>query len=268
MRRRFGQSVRLGVCEGGMALLLSSRWHGEPLTLLAEQNLGSGADMVHFSQAVSALLAPLKGRRWPLTIVLADSLVRMWLVTPPKEASRLIDLEAAAALRFQSLYGEPVANWRVSADWDVAHPFLAAAIPCALLALLTQCAAAHQISVVGVVPQFVASWNRWRGGLMAGSWHGQLHGNMLTLGITNEHGLSAVRVLAVPDQASAEWLGTQLAREALLLDVPLPPRLQLSGPTPQAWQQNESGVVCSLLDAERMRDWSTAAQLAATGNQI
>ena len=45
-------------------------------------------------------------------------------------------MEAAAGLRFQSLYGEAPSAWKISADWNATEPFFAAAMSRALLACL------------------------------------------------------------------------------------------------------------------------------------
>jgi hypothetical protein len=51
-------------------------------------------------------------RRLAVTVVLADDLVRLWQVTPPPGAAAWPTSKAAAALRFQRLFGEAPAGWR------------------------------------------------------------------------------------------------------------------------------------------------------------
>ena len=136
MRRRFGQSLRIGLAAHGVALVRTGRMFGsEPLALDERHGELSAPDgIVNALRAVFADdLAPAG---WPVTVVLADDLVRLWQVPPPPGASRPGDLEAAAALRFQHLFGGGLADWRLSADWDAARPFLAAAAPANLLAQL------------------------------------------------------------------------------------------------------------------------------------
>ncbi|MDL2356070.1 MAG: hypothetical protein QFF03_12505 [Pseudomonadota bacterium] len=256
MRRRLGQSLRLGVGAGAVALVQARRWGGAPLALLAEHPYEGSAGL---AQALDAVLEPAYAG-WPLTIVLADDLVRLWQVTPPPQASRLADLEAAAALRFQLLYGEPAAGWTLRAGWDLDRPFLAAALPRALQASIEQGARRHRL--VETVPQFVVNFNRWCGALKPGAWYGQLHDRVLTLGAIDAGALVAVRAQALPDGADAAWLAQHLAREALRLNLAVPERLQLCGSVPPGWL----GAACARLGAAAPAGWSAAALLAASGS--
>jgi hypothetical protein len=265
MRRRFGQALRLGVARGGVALVKTSRWGGAPVSLLADTTLAPGAldTPGGLQDALAAMLDGAAG--WPLAIVLADELVRMWQVTPPQLSTRLADLEAAASLRFQLLYGEPAANWNVSAGWDPVRPFLAAAMPRALLDALGQGAAAQKVPVVEIVPQFVAVLNRWRGALKPGAWFGLVHDNVLTLGARDGEAVVAVRAAALPDGADAGWLAEHLAREALRLNLSAPERVQLWGGVAPEWVRS-SAIACSQLGVGEPAGWSAAARLAASGS--
>jgi hypothetical protein len=256
MRRRFGQGLRLGVAGGAVALVKTSRW-GAPAALVAEQAYQGAAGLQ------DAIKDVLRGEHagWPLTIVLADDLVRLWQVTPPQQAARLADLEAAAALRFQRLYGEPASDWILRAGWDLDRPFLAAAMPRTLLAALEQGAAAGQLTLVEIVPQFVALLNRCAGALKPGAWFGTVHDNVLTLGARDAGAVVAVRAQALPDGANAGWLAEHLAREALRLNLAVPERLQLWGGVPPAWL----GANATLLGAAAA-GWPPAAVLAASGS--
>ncbi|WLI90264.1 hypothetical protein Q4S45_03825 [Massilia sp. R2A-15] len=256
MRRRFGQALRLGVSHDALALVQTSRWGGEAV-LLAERPYAAA-----LPDALAALLDGAGRAGWPLTIVLADDLVRLWQVTPPADSTRLADLEAAAALRFQQLYGEPAAPWQFSAGWDAARPFLAAAMPRALLGALEQGASAHKLKAVEIVPQFLGLFNRWRGALRPGAWFGVLHDGVLTLGACDRGAIAAVRAARVPEGAGAAWLAEHLDREALRLNLPAPAKLQLCGDLPPAW----IGARASMLGAEAPRGWSAAAQLAVSGS--
>jgi hypothetical protein len=267
MRRRFGQALRLGIARGGVALVQTSRWGGAPARLLAEQALAPGAidNPAGLQDALRAVLGGTGRAGWPLAIVLADELVRIWQVTPPQPSTRLGDLEAAAAQRFQLLYGEPAANWSLSAGWDPVRPFLAAALPRALLGALGQGAGVHQLKVVEMVPQFVAVLNRWGGALKPGAWFGLVHDKVLTLGACDGGAVAAVRAAALPDGAGADWLAQHLAREALRLNLPAPERLQLWGSVPPEWM-GSANVACSRLGAAPQPGWSAQARLAASGS--
>ncbi|HEV7813957.1 MAG TPA: hypothetical protein VGP06_02510 [Janthinobacterium sp.] len=281
MRRYPGQALRVGVAPGAVSLLLSSRWRGDKLALLAEQAVeAGGGDFNALGLALNQVFQGGAYAGWPVSFVLADELTRLWPVTPPQGVTGLADLEGAAALRFQLLYGEAPGAWKMLADWDSRAPFFAAAVPLRLLAALEQVAAANKLAIVETVPHFVNAWNRWRGALTSRSWFGLVHDNLLTLGALQGKHLCAVRVLPLPHGAGHHWLGQALAREALLLDLAPPARLQLCGQVPQAWGKpalageaaadpSRPQLQVSVLDASQraaLAGLSAAAALALSGS--
>lgn len=264
--RRLGQSLRIGVAANGLSLVKTGRLFGsaplalseQPLDLFAPDALAPGLRML-FSDL------PLAG--WPVTVVLADDLLRLWRVAPPPGATRLADLEAAAALRFQHLFGASPLDWRISADWSADNPFLAAAAPRVLLDQLTAAAGEHRFHLVEVAPQFVAALNQWRRERRPGAWFGQVHGGVLTLAAYEGRALAAVRTAVIPPGADRDWLEAHVGREALRVGVGRPERLQLCGAAPSSWASSPGRLkfACSLL--ENIDDgWSELARLARTGS--
>lgn len=262
MRRRFGQALRIGVSNAGIALVKTSRWGGERAAVVAEHAFTHGAGAQQVADGLRALLADGSWSRWPASVVVADELARMWQVPPPPGTARMADLEAAAALRFQQLYGEPASGWQLAGSWDPSRAFTAAALPRALHDALTGAAAEHRLALVEVVPQFIAGWNRWCHLLAPDAWYGLVHDGVLTFGIPEGAGLGAMRAAQVPSGADARWLETHAAREALRLGVAAPARLQLSGQVPDAWRSGEVAVL-----AETAPEWTAAAALAVTGSR-
>jgi hypothetical protein len=67
-------------------------------------------------------------------LVLAPSLVRHWLQTPPAQVASLKELRSVALARCSQLFGTPASNgtvnatWSVSADWHARSPFVCAAL--------------------------------------------------------------------------------------------------------------------------------------------
>jgi hypothetical protein len=254
MRRRFKQRLRIGVSPREVALVAGA---GGQLSVLAEQRCADSA-IDTICAGVASLLSGAGCDGWPVTLVVADELARMWQVTPPPGSSRLADLDAASGLRFLTLYGESPANWAIASAYDAVAPFMAAALPRQLLALLAQACAAHQLKVIEIVPQFVAGWNRWRGVIKADSWYGLAHDKVLTI-----RAAGAPRAIAIPAGAGSGWLSQQVEREALRLNIPAPQRLMVSGDAPEAWG---NGGMCTLLHAGAGADWSPGVWLAATGS--
>ncbi|HEY0490554.1 MAG TPA: hypothetical protein VGD30_13655 [Telluria sp.] len=261
MRRRFGQALRIGVSNAGIALVKTSRWSGERAAVVAEHALTQGAGAQQVADGLRALLADGAFARWPATVVVADDLARMWQVTSPPGAARMGDLEAAAALRFQQLYGESASGWTIAGSWDPSHTFTAAALPRALHDVLAQCAAEHKLALVEVIPQFLAGWNRSCHLLASDGWYGLVHEGVLTFGVPDGDGLGALRAAQVPAGAGTAWLDAHVAREALRLGVAAPASMHLSGQVPGSWRG--VGVL-----AEAPQGWSAAAALAATGSRL
>lgn len=267
MRRRFGQILRIGVSRQGLALVKASRWSRAAPEVLGEMSFGADAPGYEgIAAGVRQLLSEAGCARWNASVVLADDLARMWQVAPPPASARLADLEAAAALRFQALYGDSPANWKLAADWDVAAPFLAAAMPRQLLALLEQAAREQQVRLVEITPQFIAGWNQWRKALRPGAWYGLVQQGVLTLGVTSGGTVSAVRAIALPDGATLDWLGQHVTREALRLNTPAPERIAVSGQAPLAWNSSAGSLACMLLAPGQGSSRSDAVQLAMTGS--
>ena len=270
MRKRFGQALRIGLSPHGLALVKTSRWQGVPMEVLAEHQFSGGVPGFEaMGAAVRQLLGEHGSAGWPLTVVLDDELARVWQVKPPHGSTRLADLEGAAALRFQTLYGESASHWKMAGGWDTARPFLAAAMPRHLLTLLEHAAGEQQATLVEVVPQFIAAWNQWRGAVRPGAWFGMLQQGVLTLGAVADGSLQALRSVPVPGGATLDWLGQHVAREALRLNLAPPARLHIAGDAPATWNNASSGAIaCSLLgvgQGQGRGQLSPAARLAATG---
>jgi hypothetical protein len=271
MLKRLGQSLRIGIGRDSLCLIRVSRWHGPRLSVLAEQGFDAQAsDMEQqLEPQLQQLLNGISCAHLPTTVVLADDLVRLWQVTPPQGSSRIADIQAAAALRFQSLFGETLSGWQISADWDANQTFFAAALPVSLIEVVNRQAQQHQLALVEIAPQFILAWNRWYTTLKPGAWFALHHENLLTLGVPDGQKLSAIRSILVPPSADQAWLQTHLGRQALLLNIPAPTLLQLCGPLPTLWsdQNDTSSITCSQCGPRQagLARFSPTAELALTG---
>jgi len=230
-----GRSLRVGVAPDALALLRTSVWPHEPARLLGTTRFDAADGPAAAGAALAGLLAEHRARGWPLRLVLADELVRLWQVTPPQYATRQADLQGAAALRFQALFGASTAGWHVQADWSATAPFLAAALPQALLDALAGAARAQHAPVVEIVPHFVATLNRLRRATSATAWFALVHGKVLSLAVFDRKLLAAVRTTLIPPAADRAWLEAFVAREALRANLACPQRLHVHGAAPQGW---------------------------------
>lgn len=259
MPKGFGGHLRLELSKTGMTLsalggTLSSR------TTVVVNKPFSGATLGSTERLMAELrlgLSEVKYSHYPVTLILADDWVRLFIVTPPRNATRLEDCKAAAAMRFQEIYDEPVTDWYVEADWDAYGPMLACAIPQGLLTALHQIAAEHRFNLVGIAPHFVAAWNEWREHMQASAWFGVVHDSVLTLGMPDkEFSLRpcAVRATHLPrgSEQDTHWHAQHVAREALRMNLPMPSQTQLCGDVPPQWLTASPGAfICTQLDATK-----------------
>jgi hypothetical protein len=251
MLERLSTRLNLALSRHSMSLVETAGWvrpRGKVIGLHVSQAECSG--LAHVGDGLGELLNKSGQKGRPVHVLVADELVRFWMVEPPKNATRLADYEAAAAMRFQTLFDEPADDWQISASIDVGGAYLACAVPRALLDQVIQALARRQMPLASMAPEFVALWNCWRRDLKSGAWLGVWRGNSLSLGISRGNALGAVRQMAVPVEAAqdAGWIHTQVLREALRLDVPMPSRLSMCGEPPRAWVSGSTTpLACSVL---------------------
>lgn len=239
MRKRFGSALRIGLSKTGATVVHTSGWlqtRSEVLAEWADPEEERASPEVVVTK-LGALLKDVDCSRLPASIVLSDAWVRRWMVTPPQNATRLADCQAAARIRFQVLFGEPMTDWHLTADWDARQPFLACATPRLLLTALQQVARDRRLVLLEVAPQFVVAWNRWRADLQAGAWFGVLHQKVLTFAALGRNGPEVTREVALPNEVMLDQhrVPEILAREALRLNVSMPSEIRLCGQIPAHW---------------------------------
>lgn len=271
--RRSATSLYIGLAPTGIAVLKSKGRRHAQISIAADYALSAGdaASPEALAACLSRMLIETDATDHPTTIVVADEWARLFMVTPPQNTTSLQDCQAAATMRFQQLYGESLSAWQLRADWQARQPFLACALPQALLASLQQVAKQHRLTLLSVLPQFIAAWNRWHKSLDAGNWFGVCHGEGLTLGAIEHESLAAVQVMQTPTGAWQDpaWLPAQIERAALRWNLAPPKQLQMCGPIPQADAGDALQATCVRLDAAQSaretRPVSAAVWLARMG---
>lgn len=190
--------------------------------------LEPGEPMHALQSALSSLSEEDVPRGARLSIVLADPVVRLFLVTPPANATTLDDLRGATLLRFEHLYGLPLSNWSIAAAWHARHAFLAWAIPTRALEILAQFATTRQVYLERLTSLALDGWSHALQS-PSDSWLLSRDGAHVMLVARTNDGLCAIRSLRWPDETWASWdrLEAELVRESIRLDC-APPR-QLCG---------------------------------------
>lgn len=254
MRKLFGKALRIGLSHNGVTLLQMSGMLRPRIEILADQpcppTTPSSLDLS--IARLADILAEHKCTGLPATVILTDELVRLFMVTPPQNASRLADCMTAAEMRFRTLYGEASSDWQIESDWQPHRPFLACALPKSLIAALRGMASQHRLTLVEIIPQFIAAWNGWHAALDGSSWFGVAHENTLTIGAIQQKTLHAVRSTSAPAESwsDQEWLSSYIEREALRLNLPMPREIRLCGKQFERWPAKTAGTLLfSRLDA-------------------
>lgn len=209
------------------------------LTAQIQHALGEVARLRAEKLPHASQLAPV------LRVVVSDWFARYFLVTPAQNSRRLADCEAAAYMRFQSLYGESPQSWQISAAWHASQTFLACALPVGLLAAISQAAREQQFKLLSMSPYLVANCNQLGSHLLRDGWLLLFEANRVKILV-----LEAGRICALHDSilTSNFWDTPQallqlLEREAMRLASPLPSAVQLGGKVEKAWQAQKTAEI-------------------------
>jgi hypothetical protein len=237
MRNPFAPSLMIRIAGHAISLSRIDRHSRASLPAVLAESQVDGNDLNSpeaLALRLRTLLSDASAKRARTQVLLADSLVRYFTVTPPANAVKLADCRAAAGMRFQSLYGEAPSAWHIEADWQVGAPFIACAVPASLLAAVQRVLREQRLPLIGLTPQFIWMWNRSRRTLQGDEWFGVIHEDGVTVGVMHGGKLQAIRSLSTPndDDGQLVWLTSRLAREALLLNQSAPKRLILAGNLP------------------------------------
>lgn len=238
---------RLHIAVGASAIsLVVARGGWRPsVKVLARQawDLHSrGGDVL--PKVLNDLLVEAAPRQRSARVLLSDALVRTWLAEPPRNATRVQDCEAAAAMRFQAIFDESPQDWVLRSSPDASRPFLACALRRSLFDGLRQVLRARQLCLVSMEPELIALWNHWRRRLPPNAWFGICGEDSLVLGVVQGARLTSLRrqLLSASVQQDRGCLSQLLRREADRLNLAAPAGIALCGQPPPAWLANEEGA--------------------------
>jgi hypothetical protein len=224
-----GARLHLGLTRTSLSLIhMPNAWQRKAAPLL-DSPLD---DPAAFAAPLAQALAGGRYAGLPLSVTLGDDCVRLFMVPPPRNAVSLRDVRASAAMRFHTLYGDDPAGWVIECAPRADRPFLACALPVALVETLRSAARAHELRLASVTPLFVVTWNQLRGRL-GRAWLGVVQGDSVTLGCLDggpAPDLAAVYRIHLPGgQADAGWLRHQVRAAALRFGLDDPAELKLFG---------------------------------------
>ncbi len=245
------QRTTVVITESQVHAVKASAWPKQAAHIVASRPVAIRAnDSQGLAPALKDLFLEAMPKRGAVRVLLADELVRYWVAQAPASANRLSDIEAAAAMRFQQLFDERLADWHMTVSVEAAKPCLASAVHRTLFDQVLVAMRQQGLTLTDMQPELVAVWNKWRNSLKPGQWLVVWRGHSLILIMTEGNGISALRQLPVPAQAhlDVDWLQQHIQREAMRLNVPLPKQIRLCGQAPHHWLSfSASPVPCDTL---------------------
>lgn len=173
-----------------------------------------------------------------LEIILDDTLVKYFVLTPPVNAHSLKDYRAAALMRLETLFGVVSDDYLVSADWNMKEPSLVCALPKVLMEKINHASKKSAQHIVSMQPRFVWMWNQCKQRILHESWFITVAKQTMTLAAVQEGCLHIVKTILLPEAPDETWLYAQLKREAILHQMPLPGQILLAGEIPAIWKSN------------------------------
>lgn len=199
------------------------------------------------SEAVLASLPALfseKDRHARLAIVLPDKAARFFKVVPPQNMAGFSELRAVAALRFETLFGLPAAEWRIEADWQGNQPFIACALPQSLIASLHQFAVHRGLALTHVQTAFIQRWNEACPRLSGeASWFMSAADHRAMAVAINRGGLTDVFQMELPPGwlQHPERLREPMEEALFRLQLSAPTRLYVAGEAEAGWRTAAAG---------------------------
>jgi hypothetical protein len=240
MRNPFRTTLHVGIGEREITLFDERGGKAAPAFYQAAWRCQEPGAAGECQQLLTQLFKDADVRGGRVRVVLADALVRYFTVTPPANVSDLRDCEAAAALRFESLFDETPGQWLIRADWHPTQSFLACAVPRLLKASVEEAASAALLTQMGMLPHFLSVWNQWRHRVVPDGWLVLAHGAQLSLGIASRQRLDSVKRLASSTALDGrlDRLPDLLRREALFLGREMPAQVSIIAPLMPQWQRD------------------------------
>lgn len=197
----------------------------QPIGVPGAPTLGQGvlaphwhADEMSRNVVLAQLATAIQQHNGDIQIVLDDTLVRSFLVTPPTNVHRLHDLALCAQMRFESLYDESSASWEIHADWRADQAFVTCAIRRELVTSLRELSQGPTGRVISIQPAWLSSWNAHAENTTAGWWAiGNAQSLVLLLrGAQGPLDLRSLSFVSIPPRTT---LDAVIAQEASRLQV-------------------------------------------------
>lgn len=192
------------------------------------------------SSSLAACAPLISSRRTEVECRFDDSYARFWMVSPPTHATDFGDLQAAASLRFDTLFSAPVSEWRIEAEWQAGQEFLACALPKNLLAEveLALSSVSGRIHLQRCVPYFLDCWNLAADGKSSRATCFTVTADTTTtVSLLDESGQRIRAIFSLPltadSDANIEEIERRIGAYCMQRDLLLPEEVLLTGQVPE-----------------------------------
>lgn len=183
-----------------------------------------------FHDVIADILREHAMPRAGLRTIVRNECARHFIVEPPGNARRMNDLQSAARLRFDGLYGDTLADWVLDADWCATRPFLACAIPAQAITAVASAARASGLRDAGVTTEFASSWNAQHRRMPdRRAWVVHLGHRTDVFAACARGSVTAVSMISGIRPVAAADLVDEISRCALRWDLPVPETVYLLG---------------------------------------
>jgi len=179
---------------------------------------------------IADLLREHASPRAGLRTIVRDECARYFVVEPPDNARRMNDLQLAARLRFEGLYGDTLAHWALDADWRATRPFIACAIPVQAITVVASAARTCRLRDTGVTTEFTSNWNAQRRRMPdRRAWVVHLGRQTDVVAACASGSVAAVSMVSGARPVAVADMVDEIARCALRWNLPVPETVYLLG---------------------------------------
>lgn len=165
LHRRLRTRLVVALCPTQVAIVERRRGWRARLNCLAVIPFTSVPGEPDWQAPLAALrdwLEQNKCSRMNIEVVLSDRFAR-YAVIPWSDEVQGSEIEILSRIRFESLYGDAVAQWQIQADCDTyGKAGIGCALDSAFLSALKELCAANKLRLISLQPYFVRAFNRWR----------------------------------------------------------------------------------------------------------
>lgn len=205
-------SLPLAAYVPGAASVAHADWEPSIAALVAQANLADGADM---------------------QVTVSDAWSRYWMFVLPAGVTSLVELQALAAVRFETLFGTSTEGWKMMADWRSTGQVLVCALPEGLLEALQTQAVQKGWRLRSIQPSVVRLLSAYQRQIPDHAWVACYGQRNVILALVENGEVCHVRRHPFSEPPDETGLACLLDAEMLRLGLDAAPALCVLGLTPE-----------------------------------